>query len=612
MISGTSSGTVVEAGGVANGDTGIPTITGTLTDTDVDNTPNTFNAAAAGSATDHGYGTFQIISGGTWTYTLNNNNSAIQGLNVGQHLTDTFTVTTIDGTAQQITVTINGTNDTPILSASLTSATYTDTAADDTFAAVTGTLSSTDRDAGDSATYSIAGQVADLSLAGYTVSKASAYGTLYLNSTSGAYTFVPNDTAIEGLKTTDTTSFTLTVTDGTGGAASQTLTITLDGVNDTPVLSASLTSATYTDSAADDTFAAVTGTLSSTDRDAGDSATYSIAGQVADLSLAGYTVSKASAYGTLYLNSTSGAYTFVPNDTAIEGLKTTDTTSFTLTVTDGTGGPGGTASQTLTITLDGVNDTPVLSASLTSATYTDSAADDTFAAVTGTLSSTDRDAGDSATYSIAGQVADLSLAGYTVSKASAYGTLYLNSTSGAYTFVPNDTAIEGLKTTDTTSFTLTVTDGTGGPGGTASQTLTITLDGANDTPVLSASLTSATYTDTAADDTFAAVTGTLSSTDRDAGDSATYSIAGQVLDLSLAGFTVSKASAYGTLYLNSSSGAYTFVPNDDRDRGSQDHRQHQLHAHRHRRHRRPRRHRQPDPDHHARRRRTTPRSCRPR
>ena len=139
--------------------------------------------------------------------------------------------------------------------------------------------------------------------------------------------------------------------------------------------------------------------------------------------------------------------------------------------------------------------------------------------------------------------------------------------------MPNDTAIEGLKTTDTsTSFTLTVTDGTGGRG-TASQTLTITLDGAERHPDLSASLTSATYTDTAADDTFAAVTGTLSSTDRDAGDSATYSIAGQVArPFARRLSTVSKASAYGTLYLNSSSGAYTFVRQRHRDRGSQDHR----------------------------------------
>src|SRR5207302_820448 len=122
------------------------------------------------------------------------------------------------------------------------------------------------------------------------------------NSTTGAYTFVPNDTAIEGLKTTDTTSFTLTVTDGSNATASQLLTITLNGVNDTPVLTASLTSATYNDSAADDTFTAVTGTLTSTDRDAGDTATYSINGQTVGtntINTVAYDAFKTSTYGTL-------------------------------------------------------------------------------------------------------------------------------------------------------------------------------------------------------------------------------------------------------------------------------------------------------------------------
>ena len=38
---------------------------------------------------------------------------------------------------------------------------------------------------------------------------------------------------------------------------------------------------------------------------------------------------------------------------------------------------------------------------------------------------------------------------YDHSAAGAYGTLYINSSTGDYTFVPNDAAIEGLKTTDT-------------------------------------------------------------------------------------------------------------------------------------------------------------------
>jgi VCBS repeat-containing protein len=33
-----------------------------------------------------------------WTYTVDDSNSAVQALNVGDKLTDSFTMTTIDGT----------------------------------------------------------------------------------------------------------------------------------------------------------------------------------------------------------------------------------------------------------------------------------------------------------------------------------------------------------------------------------------------------------------------------------------------------------------------------------------------------------------------------------
>ena len=77
----------------------------------MDNPANTFQAVAAGAASDSGYGSYAMAAGGTWTYTLNDTNAAVQALNVGGTLTDTFTVHTQDGTAQQVTVTINGAND---------------------------------------------------------------------------------------------------------------------------------------------------------------------------------------------------------------------------------------------------------------------------------------------------------------------------------------------------------------------------------------------------------------------------------------------------------------------------------------------------------------------
>src|SRR5205823_1061931 len=63
-----------------------------------------------------------IDANGHWNYILDNTNTAVQALNVGQTLTDTFTVTTSDGTPQQIPITINGTNDAAIISGTTTGA----------------------------------------------------------------------------------------------------------------------------------------------------------------------------------------------------------------------------------------------------------------------------------------------------------------------------------------------------------------------------------------------------------------------------------------------------------------------------------------------------------
>ena len=120
VISGTKAGSVTEAGGFANGKSGKPTATGTLTDTDVDNPPNTFTAVSSPTASDGGYGTFTMTAAGVWIYTLDDTNPAVQALNVGDTLTDTFTVTTIDGTPQVVTITIDGTNDAAVISGTKT------------------------------------------------------------------------------------------------------------------------------------------------------------------------------------------------------------------------------------------------------------------------------------------------------------------------------------------------------------------------------------------------------------------------------------------------------------------------------------------------------------
>ena len=108
VISGTVSGSVIEAGGVANGTPGTPTATGDLNSTDVDNTTDAWTAVGTATASANGFGSYTLTAAGVWTYTLDNGNAAVQALNAGQTLTDTFTVATIDGTAQLVTITING------------------------------------------------------------------------------------------------------------------------------------------------------------------------------------------------------------------------------------------------------------------------------------------------------------------------------------------------------------------------------------------------------------------------------------------------------------------------------------------------------------------------
>ncbi len=54
------------------------------------------------------YGTLTIDAGGSWDYVADNMHPAIQALALGESLTDTMTVTSVDGTIQDITITING------------------------------------------------------------------------------------------------------------------------------------------------------------------------------------------------------------------------------------------------------------------------------------------------------------------------------------------------------------------------------------------------------------------------------------------------------------------------------------------------------------------------
>ena len=108
VISGTSSGSVTEA---TSASPGTPTATGDLNSTDVDNPNDAWTIVSSPHASTGGYGTYTIDATGHWSYTVDNSNPAVNALNNGQTLTDTFSVTTVDGTQQIVSVTINGATD---------------------------------------------------------------------------------------------------------------------------------------------------------------------------------------------------------------------------------------------------------------------------------------------------------------------------------------------------------------------------------------------------------------------------------------------------------------------------------------------------------------------
>ncbi len=112
-ISGTATGDVTEAGGLNNDIPGTPTATGDLDSTDVDNAADAWQPVLAGTASIGGYGTYEVDAAGVWTYTLDDNDPAVQALFGAATLNDTFNVTTVDGTAQLVTITIHAQDDFP-------------------------------------------------------------------------------------------------------------------------------------------------------------------------------------------------------------------------------------------------------------------------------------------------------------------------------------------------------------------------------------------------------------------------------------------------------------------------------------------------------------------
>jgi VCBS repeat-containing protein len=221
VVSGDTHGCVVEAGGVHNATHGVPTAIGLLTDTDVDDPSSTFVAIACPKPSDHGYGSFTMTADGHWTYTLDDGNCAVQALNKGQTLADTFVVKTVDGTAQTVTITIEGSNDAAVIRGDTRGCLVEPSRSCDPPPSASGTL--TDRDVDNPDNTFAAVTRPQTSEHGYGSFTMTACGTW-------TYTLDESNAAVKALNACDTLTDTFAVTTIDGTA--QTVTVTIQGADD--------------------------------------------------------------------------------------------------------------------------------------------------------------------------------------------------------------------------------------------------------------------------------------------------------------------------------------------------------------------------------------------
>lgn len=273
------------------------------------------------------YGTLNLFDNGdgtwSWSYNLDMSSSSVLDLNKGDIRYDNFSVITTDGVECQVSVEVNGYNQIVLSPETIA---YTDTVNDDTFNATIGTLVVSDAAVGKTVTFDIKDKNATYN--GNQVQIQGKYGILVLDRLTGSYQYTPNDTAIESLISNSYETFNLYASDGLTESYS-TFRVNITAANDTPTIGNVILD--YTDTQLDDYFAIAKGSITYNDPD--QTTNLSITGGNSSGSL----VTKVGKYGTLAINKKTLAYSYTPNDRAMESLKVNDTDVFTITAGTSTG-----------------------------------------------------------------------------------------------------------------------------------------------------------------------------------------------------------------------------------------------------------------------------------
>ena len=371
------------------------------------------------------FGSIILHKDGTYTYTIDEDKT--QSLSQGQTEKETFTITVSDGhggtASVDITINIVGTNDRPTLTLTPTSDTvvsdpgydkdHTEVAKDLT---VTGTFEGADPDSNPTLEFGVSTSAGNRDTAfgadgnnpgmgGGHHSATGTYGSLTIDPSSGEYTYTL-DTAkggaadklglnADGTPQTGTDTFTIYVRDEHGAWSEQTVTITVNGSNDAPVIAKTENTLTVTESgfkadntAVDTTHDVSKGSVGATDVDTSDQGkltyyfsdkahnpvTFGKGDVIGHLTLADGTKTEITVtsvkpdgtivtdYGTFHLDTKTGEYTFTKAEStgnATDQLQLGDKVEldFSISVKDS---HGETASSThdVTVVINGSNDRP--------------------------------------------------------------------------------------------------------------------------------------------------------------------------------------------------------------------------------------------------------------
>jgi VCBS repeat-containing protein len=379
----------------------------------------------------------------TWTYSVSNN--ALSFIANGDTLILNYVAQVDDGhggvVSTPVSVTLTFTNEAPTL-ADVNAGTLTDTAANDSFGNLTGTLVGTDPNAGETATLTYA--ALDAGSHPVTSAVAGLYGSLTVNA-DGTYSYVPNAAAINALHAgTYADIFTVQTTDVHGATGTATFTVNVTGANDTATISGQSTG-----SVVEDYSTATSGTLTVHDVDSGEAVFFPVPAKA----LSG-------AYGNFTFNDATGAWTYTLAHAKADSLTAGQVVHDILPVVSA----DGTASKIIDITITGTNDAATISGKATG-----SVEDGAGTTTSGKLTVHDVDHGEA----VFQAVPAAALAG-------AYGNFTFDSVTGAWTYALVHAEADSLTAGQVVHDTLTVASADG----TALQLIDVTVTGSNDAPVI--------------------------------------------------------------------------------------------------------------------------------